>query len=346
MFASFLTALHRPTSPRPHQGSRKRSGHFLLAIVFAGSGTLLGACHKETADGFPGYAEGEYVRLAAPLAGYLSRIDIKAGDTVRQNQSAFVLEQVSEHAAHDEASARVQEAQDKLENLRKSKRPDEIKAVEAQLAQATATLAFDHTELVRQKKLVAEKFVSASRLDEIQAAVDRDTARINELRAQLHLSHEGARSDEIRAAEHDLEAARAQLAQADWKLDQKTQRIPTDAIVNDVYYRPGEWVAAGSPIISLLPPANIKARFFIPETQLGQVALGQSVTLQCDGCSAPVAARISYIAQQAEYTSPLIYSKENRASLVFMVEARPDPKDAVRLHPGQPLQIRLNAPRS
>ena len=95
--------------------------------------------------------------------------------------------------------------------------------------------------------------------------------------------------------------------------------------------------------LTLLPPANIKARFFLPENQLGAVAIGQAVQLQCDGCGAAMAAKITFIAREAEYTSPLIYSKENRAKLVFMVEAQPGLPDAQRLHPGQPLEVRLGS---
>ena len=99
----------------------------------------------------------------------------------------------------------------------------------------------------------------------------------------------------------------------------------------------------GGPVLTLLPPGNIKARFFVPEAALGGLALGQPVSLACDGCGAPIPARLSFIAREAEFTSPLIYSRENRAALVFMVEARPEPAEARRLHPGQPLQVRLGA---
>src|SRR5690606_37338815 len=111
--------------------------------------------------------------------------------------------------------------------------------------------------------------------------------------------------------------------------------------VVDVLFREGEWVPPGAPVISLLPPQNIKARFFVDEKMLGRLRLGQRVTLQCDGCDAPLEAAISFIAPEAEYTAPLIYSNENRATLVFMIEARPAPEQARRLHPGQPLEIRL-----
>ena len=111
----------------------------------------------------------------------------------------------------------------------------------------------------------------------------------------------------------------------------------------DTFFRAGEWVAAGQPVVSLLPPGATKARFFVPESELGAIAIGQAVSVACDGCSAPVAARISFISTQAEYTPPVIYSNSQRARLVFMVEARPDPKDAARLRPGQPIDVRRAA---
>jgi HlyD family secretion protein len=111
--------------------------------------------------------------------------------------------------------------------------------------------------------------------------------------------------------------------------------------VQDTFYSEGEWVPAGSPVVSLLPPGNIKIRFFVPEPVLGRVTVGQMVSAACDGCGKPIAAKISYISRQAEYTPPLIYSREQNPKLVFLVEAWPDIKDAVRLHPGQPMEIKL-----
>jgi HlyD family secretion protein len=111
--------------------------------------------------------------------------------------------------------------------------------------------------------------------------------------------------------------------------------------VTDTLFARGEWVPAGAPVVSLLPPANVKVRFFVPEPRLGGVKVGQKVSLACDGCPAAVAATITYIAPQAEFTPPVIYSKENRAKLVFLVEAKPAAADASKLHPGQPVDVTL-----
>ena len=311
------------------------------ASLFVAVSVVLASCSDKPANSYPGYVEADYVRLASPIGGSVARISLKMGDHVTRDAPAFVLEQENERAAREEAMSRVKQAQAQLDDLKKSKRPDEIAAAQEQLAQAEATLKLDQKTLERQRKLVNENFISREQLDDAQAAVDRDAAHVKELQADVRINRLAARSDAIAAAQHDLEAAQAQLEQAEWKLEQKTQRVPIDAEVIDVLYREGEWVAPGSPVVSLLAPQHIKARFFVPEKALGALKLGQQVELSCDGCGAPIAAAVTYLAPQAEYTAPLIYSKENRANLVFMIEARPRSEDAMRLHPGQPLEIRV-----
>ena len=138
-----------------------------------------------------------------------------------------------------------------------------------------------------------------------------------------------------------MEAAKAALAQAEWKLDQKSVKAAVAGLVQDTYFVRGEWVNANQPVVSLLPPQNIKVRFFVPQRDLGALKLGQKLSLACDGCAAPVPAVVSFISPQAEYTPPVIYSQQERAKLVFLVEARPAPEDAERLHPGQPLDVRI-----
>jgi HlyD family secretion protein len=161
---------------------------------------------------------------------------------------------------------------------------------------------------------------------------------VRELSAQVQVSELPARPDAIAAARADLEAATNALAQAQWRLDQKTQRAPAAGVVDDTLFRPGEWVAAGTPVVSLLPPRNVKVRFFVPVPALSALRVGGDVSVRCDGCGGDIPARIAFIAPQAEYTPPVIYSRENRARLVFLVEARPQSSD-LRLHPGLPVEV-------
>ncbi|MNN69017.1 putative efflux pump membrane fusion protein [compost metagenome] len=110
-------------------------------------------------------------------------------------------------------------------------------------------------------------------------------------------------------------------------------------LVYDTPYRLGEWVPAGSPVVRMLPPGNVKVRFYVPEAVVGALRNGQAVQVRCDGCAAPVAASITYVANEAEYTPPVIYSNETRNKLVFLVEARPSAADAIKLRPGQPVEV-------
>jgi HlyD family secretion protein len=301
------------------------------------------ACTKPESGVYNGYAEGDYVRMASPIGGTLKTMYLKRGGFVQANAPAFVLEQDAERAAETEARSRVEQAKAQAANLKLGKRPDELAAIQAQLAQAEAAAQLSSATLARQQRLVADKFLSPASLDEARASVARDLNRVRELNAQLRVARTGARPDEIAAAQDQVKATDAQLAQAAWRVAQKAQRTPVAGDVIDVLYREGEWVPAGSPVVQLLPPANVKARFFVPQAVLGELKLGQSVTITCDGCGEAIPAMLSFITREAEFTSPIIYSKENRASLVYMIEAQPDAAHAQRLHPGQPIEVRLHA---
>jgi HlyD family secretion protein len=103
---------------------------------------------------------------------------------------------------------------------------------------------------------------------------------------------------------------------------------------------PGETLAAGTPVVSILPPENIFIRFFVPEAALASLHRGDAVAFGCDGCPAALEGTISFISPQAEYTPPIIYSEETRAKLVYLIEARPPPDQAARFNPGQPMEVR------
>jgi HlyD family secretion protein len=111
-------------------------------------------------------------------------------------------------------------------------------------------------------------------------------------------------------------------------------------LVFDTMYRSGEWVPAGSPVVRMLPPENVKVRFFVPESVLGSLSAGRKLEIHCDGCAASIPATVSYVSAEAEYTPTNIYSNDTRAKLVYLVEARPQPADAMRLHPGAPVEVR------
>jgi HlyD family secretion protein len=313
---------------------RTRMTVLALALALAG-------CGNSAPPALQGYVEGEYVRIAAPFAGTLVQLDAQRGQGVAAGAPLFALEAESEDSARREAEERVKRAQAQADDLRKGRRSTEIDAVRAQLAQAQVAAGLSEKEYARQLDLVAKGFVSQQRADEARAARDRDRGKVAELTADHETARAGARPDEMRAAEAEAAAAREALKQADWRLRQKTVASTVAGTVTETLFVRGEWVPAGAPVVAVLPPANVKVRFFVPEPQLGSVKVGQKVAIACDGCPAPVAGTVSYIAPQAEFTPPVIYSKDSRAKLVFLVEARPDAADAAKLHPGQPVDVTL-----
>lgn len=288
-----------------------------------------------------GYVEGEYVRVAAPFGGTLVKLHVQRGQDVAAGAPLFALEDENEAAARREAEERVKRAAAQVDDLRKGLRPTEIEAVRAQLAQAEVVADLSAREHARQLELVARGFVSQQRADEARAARDRDRGKVAELRAQLGTARAGARPDELRAAQAEARAAREALAQAEWRFQQRSVVATVSGTVTDTLFSAGEWVPAGAPVASILPPGNVKVRFFVPEAGLAAVAPGQTVRLACSGCAADLQATVSFVASQAEYTPPVIYSKENRSRMVFLVEARPAPGQAAKLHPGQPVDVTL-----
>lgn len=287
---------------------------------------------------FPGYAEAEFVYVAAPAAGTLQTLAVQRGAQVAKDQPLFTLDTDAEQIGAAAAGARRERAAAVADNLRKGRRPLELEAIDAQLAQARAALAASSATLVRNRQLVDQGFVSALSLDTLAAARERDAARVKELQAQRAFALQAARADEIAAATADLRATQADLDLARWRQTQRARSAPVAALVHDTLYQPGEWVPAGAPVVALLPPGALKLRFYVPQARLAALRVGATVQLRCDGCT-PQRASVRYIAPQAEFTPPVIYSNGSRSKLVFLVEAAP--ADPGALKPGQPVDVTL-----
>ena len=156
-------------------------------------------------------------------------------------------------------------------------------------------------------------------------------------RAQALLKTSAGTQKTLEDAEAAMRTAEARLNSAQTRLNRRKIASPVTGMVQQVYYRPGEMVPAGRPVVALLPPGNIKIRFFVPEAQLPKVSLGDAVTIRCDGCRDDIAARVTFISNNSEFTPPVIYSQEERAKLVFLVEARTDNPQGLRV--GQPVSV-------
>jgi HlyD family secretion protein len=140
-------------------------------------------------------------------------------------------------------------------------------------------------------------------------------------------------------AEAALRQAKANLEWSDTRLARRRAVSPDDGTIQEIYFRPGETVPPGRPVVSLLPPANLKIRFFVPETLLAAIKYGETVAVSCDGCDQGLTAKVTFISRSAEYTPPVIYSLDERAKLVFLIEAHPQSPEKFRV--GQPVTVTL-----
>jgi HlyD family secretion protein len=300
---------------------------------------LLVGCEKEANNSWQGYIEGEYVMLASPYAGQLQKLYVRRGDQAGEGKPLFALEQEAERAARMEAEQRLKSAVARLENLRAGRRAPEIDALRAELKQAQVARELSAKNLSREEELVRSGATSRARYDDARSALERDKARVAEVEAQLKNAQMPlGRESERQAAEGEVEGAKAALAQAAWRLEQKSVAAPVAGLVHETFFVEGEWVPAGRPVAALLPPGNVKARFYVPETSLSAISAGREIEIRCDGCPAAIAAKVSFVSSQAEYTPPVLYSKESRAKLMFLVEAR---LEGTNLRPGQPVDVRL-----
>jgi HlyD family secretion protein len=310
----------------------------LLLPAFAA--LLLAGCSRQHSAAYQGYLEGEFVYVAAPLAGQLEQLSVSRGQRIEGGAPLFTLEQSAESSALQEAAGRLRAAQARLADLRKGQRPSELAALEARLAQARAAAELSSRELERASRLHQTTVLSDDDFDRARLSHEANTKLVAEITAQLETARLGGRTDAIAAAEAEAATAQAALDRAEWSVAQKSRRAPQAALVYDTLFRPGEFVPAGQPVVSLLPPENIKVRFFVPETDYATLKAGQTVQVNLTG-RPPLEARISYLSPKPEYTPPVLYNRENRAKLVFMVEAVFDPATASELHPGQPADVTL-----
>ena len=306
---------------------------------------LLAACGQGGDRSYSGYIEGEYIYLASPTAGYLDKLQVVRGSRVAEGAVIFAVAADPEQQGLNEAEAMETAAREKVQNLNEPRRKSEVETMEAQLRVAEAALRLSEKQLQQQESLFAKGFISSARLDEVREARARDVAQVESARQQLATFKSTlGRQSEVRAAEAEAKAARAQVAQKRWQVDKKMVVAPSAGEINETYYRPGEWVPAGSAVASLLPDVRRRLRFYVPETVIAGMKLGQKVEATCDGCAAPIRASIDFIAPQAEYTPPVIYSRGSREKLVFRIEAVPDQEQAPTLRPGLPIEVRLMEP--
>ncbi|MGO9741107.1 MAG: HlyD family secretion protein [Roseiarcus sp.] len=288
-----------------------------------------------------GYAEADFVEVGPTQQGLLTVLSVERGDRVVKGQPLFEQDETADRAGVDQAARLLRQAEAQAQNLQQPSKPTEIAQAEANLTDAVASRDRVAADLERNRKLLATGAATAQIVDQEQADFRSAEAKIAAMRAALdNLRAAIGRPLEIEAANEGVDAARAAVAEAKWRLDQRRVAAPVSGVVADVLARPGETLAAGAPAVSLLPPANIFVRFFISEAGLAHARVGDRVALACDGCRPDLSGRVSFIAPEAEYTPPFIYSETTKTKFVYLAEARLDPDFVGALEPGEPVTVK------
>lgn len=315
-----------------------------LALVLLLAGMAAGAWYALSRTPPPrhwlGYAEADYVKIAPTQQGRLVALWVARGDQVAAGAPLFAQDDGDDRAARDQAAAELTQARERLADLRGRGREQEILQARADLDDRRAAQQRVERDLARSEALVPTGAVPRQTVEQQRADARSAEARVQAAAAKLALLREpSGRAHAIAAQQAAVAAAQAVLDQAQWRLDQRRVAAPEAGRIADTYAQPGETVGAGVPVVSLLPPGNIRVRFFVPETALARLRPGMRVGIACDSCPDGLDATLSFIATAPEYTPPVIYSQGTRGNLVYRVEARPDPARRPRLKPGQPVDV-------
>lgn len=288
-----------------------------------------------------GYVEGEALYFAAPVSGAVTRLAFERGAMAPAGAELFQIDPGTSEAQRLRAEAQARAAAARAEDATKGQRPAELSVIEAQRASAGAQLEEARLGFERVRILANKGFSAPAQLDQARARYRTAQAQYAQVSRQLDVAELGARSDQAAAAAAEAAGAGAAVAEADLRLDQLAPRAPSAGRIEEVFFRQGEWAPANQPVLSLLPDARVKIRFYVPEKTVSAYRAGKAVRFTCDGCQAQDAT-ISYVSPRAEFTPPVIYSRSARDRLVFLVEARPE--RPAQLSPGQPVDVTPLAP--
>ena len=302
----------------------------------------LAACGNENGR-LQGWVEADLVFVGPDEAGRVEALHVREGDTVAAGAPLFAVD--VRPAVRRSALGRRRRSAEARARLARLEAPhqrnEEVAVLQAQEKRAEAARRAFPRRAPAPATLTPQGRRRAGAVRHRAGEPQSRQAALEQVRRQITVARMASHDDDIAAAKQTLAAAIARRDAAETRLARRKLAAPAEGTVQQVYYRPGEMVPASRPVVSILPPHNIKLRFFVAQALLPKIALGDAVAVTCDGCRAGITAKVSFIARQAEYTPPVIYSLEERNKLVFMVEARPDAPDGLRV--GQPVQVTLGA---
>lgn len=263
---------------------------------------LLSACKKHGRF-YNGYIDADLVYLSSNYAGRLNQLFVHRGESVQKDRPLFKLEQTREYFS----VAMSKYMQHNLDAQRKALM-DQIQYAET-----------NYQRIIKMRKGDA-----ASQNDLDVAKKDLDVLK-----------------EQLASINFQIASNYVDTADKNWQVQRKENAAHDAGIIFDTYFTEHEYVQAGQPVLSLITQKNIKVVFFVPEKELNQIQLNQKVKITSDENPKLATGFINYIANIAQYTPPIIYSREERQDLVFRVEAHVDAANLRLLHLGQPVSLEL-----
>lgn len=310
-----------------------------LAALWAGAIALVPGFGTATVPSFTGYVDADYVYVAPVTAGVITSFPVREGQEVRKGDTLFVQTTTQQQALAAAADAQAAAAQATWQNLTTGGRAEELAASQAAVNKAKADLTLAQATFARSQKLFVSNTITQAQLDSDNAGVQSAQAALSQAEAQLAVTALPSRDEQQKAAKADFDAAKANAGKANADLVDRTIAAPADGRIERTYYDTGELAPAGTPVLSLLPANALKVEFYVSETDRTKLTMGEAVGVVCDGCGAGITAKVSFLATDPQYTSPIIYSREERSQLVFLAEAKID--NPGRVLPGQPVTVSL-----
>jgi HlyD family secretion protein len=286
---------------------------------------------------FTGYVDADYVYVAPVTAGVIASFPVTEGQTVTKGQVLFAQTTTQDKALADAAAANASAAKATWQNLTTGGRAEELAAAQAAVNKARSDLKLAQTTLARSQALYTSNTITKAQLDRDRAGVEEAQAAVNQAVAQLAVTGLPGRDEQQKAAEANYIAAEANAAKAAADLADRTVTAPAAGRIERTYYNQGEVAPAGAPVLSLLPTGALKVKFYVSEVDRMKLQIGETVGVACDGCAAGLTGNVSFLASDPQYTSPIIYSREQRAQLVFLAEAQIG--EASGILPGQPVTV-------
>ncbi|WP_255720119.1 HlyD family secretion protein [Oryzibacter oryziterrae] len=314
----------------------------IFVVVAAGAGVAVWPhVVTQTEAVHQGWVEADTLFVGPEEGGRLVSVAVQEGQDVVAGAPLFAIDGALPEADLDGAKAARDAAAAKLKRLEAAaERPEEIAVLEASRAAAKAALGWSSADLDRARELLDKGNASQARYDQAKSVYDRDAATLQQIESQIAVAHLSGRAEDIDAARAAVAQAEAAVTAAARRVDKLAVAAPAAGRVTEVYFRAGEVVGAGKPVVALLPPENLKLRFFVAEYELPKIAVGATLPVACDGCRDGLTAKVSSVGTSAEFTPPVIYSLEERQKFVVRVEAVPDDPSAFKV--GQPVSVTVD----